>query len=396
MANILGIKTGEKDIEETKRLISNFYKDNQPYQIVTPNPEIILKSQKDEELFYTLNKATISLADGFGLKLAALITKQALHRYTGADLLLFLLQEANKHRRKVLVINNQKGLSSLKEINEYLFKNYPNLNFLVIDLEKSNKAQENIIIQIKEFSPELAICLFGSPYQEKFIFHLQEKIPHINIGVGLGGAFDFLTKKVKRAPYYWRYLGLEWLWRLIQQPHRLARIWRAVFVFSAKFLYWAFVMPKIYRPNVAVLIYRVVKGNKEILIVKRQDQKDHWQIPQGGRDGLSVVKAGLKELEEETGITSFRVRAVYRNLYRYGFDKELGKYKNVKNQRHFGYKGQKQSLLIIEFTGQDEEIKINHWDHADWKWVHEHEFINNIHPARQEASTIYLEKLKQI
>jgi N-acetylglucosaminyldiphosphoundecaprenol N-acetyl-beta-D-mannosaminyltransferase len=396
MANILGIKTGEKNIKETKEIISSFYQEAGAHQIVTPNPEIILKSQKDEELFYILNKAELSLADGFGLKLAAFITKQALHRYTGADLLPFLLQEACDNGRKVLVINNEKGLSSLSEINDYLLKNYPNLKFLVLDLLKSDQAKEGDITKIQAFSPELAICLFGAPFQEKFIFHLQEKLPNIKLGVGLGGAFDFLTKKVKRAPYYWRYLGLEWLWRLIQQPHRLSRIWRATFVFSTKFFYWAFIMPKIYRANVAVLIYRQGEETKEILIVERQDQKDHWQIPQGGRGGLSIIKAGLKEAREETGITSFTIKRAYKNLYRYQFDKELGKYKNIKNKRHFGYRGQRQSLLIIEFTGDDKEININHWDHSNWRWVDEKEFLNSIHPARQEAAAIYLKKLKQL
>lgn len=396
MANILGIKTGEKNIKEIKEAISSFYKEDRTHQIVTPNPEIILKSQEDEELFYILNKAELSLADGFGLKLAATITKQTLFRYTGADLLPFLLQEACDNTRKVAIINKQKGLSSASEIKEYLFKNYPNLCSIILNLEKSDQAEEDTIKEIQKFSPELAICLFGAPYQEKFIFHLQKKLPDIKLGIGLGGAFDFLTKKVKRAPYYWRHLGLEWLWRLIQQPQRLSRIWRATFVFSSKFLYWAFVMPRMYRANVAVLIYRQVKETKEILIVERQDQKNHWQIPQGGRDGLSIVKAGLKEIEEETGITSPNIKRVYRNLYRYEFDKELGKYKNPQNMRHFGYRGQRQSLLIVEFTGQDEEIKINHWDHNNWRWINEKAFIANIHPVRQEAAAIYLKKLKQL
>jgi len=396
MANILGIKTGEMSIKNIQEKITHFYQATKSHQIVTPNPEIILKSQKDEELFYILNKADLSLADGFGLKLAALITRQTLHRYTGADLLPFLLQEASDNKRKIVIINNEKGLSSQTEINDYLFKKYPNIDFLILDLNKKNEIEEETILKIKAFSPELAICLFGAPYQEKFIFHLQKRMPEIKIGIGLGGAFDFLTKKIKRAPRYWRYLGLEWLWRLIQQPHRIIRIWRAIVVFSYKFIYWAFILPNMYRANVAILIYRKIGKNKEVLLVERQDQTNHWQIPQGGKGNLNIVEAGLKELREETGITSFKVKGVYKNLYRYAFDEELGKYKNSTNEKHLGYKGQRQSLLIVEFTGKDEEIKINHWDHSNWRWVNERDLINIIYPTRKKSAAIYLNNLNKL
>lgn len=396
MANILGIKTGEKSIEESKKLISIFYKEAKANQIVTPNPEIILQAQKDEELFYILNKANLSLADGFGLKLAALVTNQKLFRYTGADFLPILLQEAHKKNRKILIINKKKGLSTKNDIGIYLKNNYPNINYLIFDLDVSPKLEKNTIQEIKNFSPDLAICLFGSPDQEKFIHQLQAQLNQIKIGVSLGGAFDFLTKKAKRAPKTWRFLGIEWLWRLIHQPKRWKRIWRATIVFSLKFIYWAFIMPNIYRSNVAILIYRKTKNGREILIVERSGEKNHWQIPQGGTDGLSLVDAGVKEVKEELGISKLRVKAKYKNLYKYTFDKELGKYKNLNNKRHLGYKGQKQSLLILEFLGSDDEIKINYWDHSNWQWVKEGDFIDTIHELRKEASLIYLNKLKKI
>ena len=49
--------------------------------------------------------------------------------------------------------------------------------------------------------------------------------------MGVGGAFDFISGKIKRAPIFVRKAGLEWLWRLFKQPSRVKRIWNAVFVF---------------------------------------------------------------------------------------------------------------------------------------------------------------------
>ena len=55
--------------------------------------------------------------------------------------------------------------------------------------------------------------------------------------MGVGGAFDFITKKIRRAPKFLRFFGLEWLWRLIQQPKRIKRIFRAIVMFPIKVIF---------------------------------------------------------------------------------------------------------------------------------------------------------------
>jgi len=392
MALILGINTGEISWSELKSRLASFYNDRLPHQLVTPNPEIILKAQKDEELFYILNRADLSLADGFGLKIAAKISGQKLYRCTGADLLPHLLKEA-EGKRRVSIINRNDGLSSNQDLQKYLQTNYPRLEYQILDSAKKTSPSEEDVARIQGFNPNLAICLFGAPEQEKYLFHLQEKLAQISLSAGLGGAFDFLTGKLQRAPQLWRNLGLEWLWRFIQQPWRWQRIWRATVVFSRKVLYWRFIMPHLYRPNVAVLMYKSGKTGREIFIVERQDRKNHWQLPQGGLDGEDITAAGSKELREESGAQNFKIIKAYNNLYRYQFNKETGKYLL---QRHFGYRGQKQSLLIVEFQGEDTELKINYWDHRAWRWVKEEDLITQVHPCRQPAAKIYLEKLKAI
>lgn len=394
MANILGINTGQANQAEMQHMLGVFLHDGNSHQLVTPNPEIILNAQTDEELFYILNHVDLSLADGFGLKIAALISGQQLYRHTGADLLPQLLQLANDENSRVVIINRHDGLSKNADIESYLNKQQPKLNYLVIDSDQQAIPDITDIEKIKNFQPKIAICLLGSPAQEKYLFHLQKSINPLALSVGLGGAFDFLTGKLQRAPKWWRELGLEWLWRLIQQPWRWQRIWRATAVFMSKVLYWRFIMPHIYRPNVAVLMYRRTNQGKEIFIVERQGQKNHWQLPQGGLDGQDIISAGKKELQEESGVKNFQVIASYKNLYRYDFDKETGKYLHDGKQRHFGYKGQKQSLLITEFTGKDEEIIINYWDHQAWSWIPEADFITKLHPSRQVAGKIYLQKLQ--
>ncbi|MCF7860263.1 WecB/TagA/CpsF family glycosyltransferase [Patescibacteria group bacterium] len=397
MANILGIITGKTSKVEALKAISLFYNEHKFHQIVTPNPEIILSAINDEELFYILNHSDISLADGFGLKIAALLSRQKIYRFTGADLLPYLLIEANNNQRRVVIINRSDGLSSDSDIKNYLSKNYPQIKALIISSPLKNSPSKDELKLIKDFNSTLAISLFGSPAQEKYIHSLKNLSTSISIGIGLGGAFDFLTNKAKRAPIFLRQLGLEWFWRLLMQPSkRIQRIWRATAVFMYQFLRWYYVLPHQYRANVAVLMFKETGHLREIFLLERQDEINHWQLPQGGLDGENLVKGGSRELREESGAQTFSVRGVYKNLHKYDFQDEAGTYNSLSLQRHAGYRGQRQSLLITQFLGSDDEFSLNYWDHRAWRWVREDEFIKTLHPIRRESGQLYLKKLHEL
>ncbi len=214
--------------------------------------------------------------------------------------------------------------------------------------------------------------------------------PKARILIGIGGALDFLTGKIKRAPLFFRKIGLEWFWRLIKQPVRLKRIVNAVIVFPLKFFKFHFINCFFYRPNVAWLLYKKTKTGNYFLLINRSNANPDWQIPQGGLDGLSVAVAAKKEIGEELGINQFKEMAVFKNVHRYKYvDKKVV-------IKHRGYKGQKQSLYIAEFVGSDDNVKIKAWEHEAWKWVSEDGFISALHPVRQEGGKLFLEKFQKI
>ncbi len=397
MAKILGINISEIKQAQLLKKLNQDLKAGKRRFLVTPNPEIILKAHQDEELFYILNQADISLADGFGLQLAARLSQQKFPRLTGADFSLNLLSLAEDNNKKVAIINQIKGKSSNREISLALEKKWPKLKFIVLAQETDLKIEAGLNKELIEFSPDILFCLFGSPWQEKFIYHNYKKIESLKIAIGVGGAFDFITQKSKRAPIFLRKIGLEWLWRLIMQPSRWRRIFKATLVFILKTINWRFILPHRYRQNVVCLLYKQGDKDKEIFIVKRGDQKNHWQLPQGGLGGQSILEAGKREIREEAGTSKFTVEKTFKNLYKYDFkDNFSSAQEKNKYYDRYGYRGQKQNLIIAKFTGKPEDIKINFWDHQAWHFVPKNDLIKTVHPARQTAAKIYLEKLNQL
>lgn len=402
MVNILGINLSALSPENALKKISGFLNDGGQHYIVTPNPEIILASHQDEELFYILNHASLSLADGFGIKLAGLITGHNIPRQTGADLSLDLLSLAKEQKLKIVVLNWKNGLSNQEEIKSSLDKRYPGLESLVLDCERATGVDQAILEKIRAFSPVILFNTFGSPLQEKFIYHNLNKMPSVKIAIGIGGAFDFITGKIKRAPKIFRNLGLEWLWRLFKQPkgtrrkQRIKRVFRATVIFSLVLLR-SRLNHLFYRKNVACFLYKDTPEGRKVLIVEREDDPGHWQLPQGGTDGEPLEKAGAREMSEELNTDKFLMKATFKNLHRYLFPPVSEQSPLSLSRRFiFDYKGQKQGLFVAEFTGRDEDIKINFWDHRNWRWVDIDNLVDSIHPNRRAAAQIFLDKLQTL
>lgn len=393
MALILGIKLSDLSPSEIMNRIEAFLNSDKAHYVVTPNPEIILASHKDEELFYILNQADISIPDGFGLVIAGLIQKMKIFRLAGADLTTALLKKATEEKKKVVIMNWRGGLSKKTDIKEALMEKYSALEFLVLDLSRSHKIKESDLQKIKNFAPAIMFNTFGSPYQEKFIFHILKKIPSLRVALAVGGSFDFISGKVLRAPKLMRKIGLEWFWRLILKPKRWRRIYNATVVFISKVVK-AQVRHLRYRPNVACLLYKNTPEGRKILLVEREDQANHWQIPQGGTEGESLEIAGAREMREELNTDKFIIKQSFKSLYSYIFPPVSVQGERTRFSYKFEYKGQKQGLLVSEFVGEDGDIRVNYWEHRQFKWVDENDFVKSVHPVRQAAAKIFLTKFK--
>ncbi len=396
---ILGVNIDSITKNKTFEVIKGFFNSSKQHYIVTVNPEFLIAAKRDEEFYQILNRADLSLADGFGVVLMSHLIPPRIKRHIrGSDLTFKLLKEAEEQGLKVCILNWNTSLSKKDDIEIVLENKYPNLKFLVQDIERGGKDAK--IKEINEFVPKLLFVTLGARYQEKFIYTHLEKIPSVRVAMGVGGTFDFLTEKIERAPVWMRKIELEWLWRLIQQPKRIKRIFKAVVVFPLVFLKEKLINPHFYRRNVACLMYKKEKGKIKIFLAEREDEKGHFQLPQGGTEGEDIRDAGKRELSEEIGTKRFTFKGEFENVHKYKFSKRSGEeirsHKKGGVYKHSNYKGQKQSLYVAEFIGKDSDIKLFPYDFRSWKWVSIEKVLDIVHPIRREGVKKFLKKFESI
>ena len=427
--NILGINISTNSQREILQKISYFLlptssASSKACFLVTPNPEFLVAIQHDEEFFYILNQADLSVPDGVGLALAARLLGQKLKRITGVDLMLDVCRLAQEQNKSIYLVGG--AAKTAERAAEKLQKLFPKLKIAGaaeglrpgewqleagrwLKGEEENAALVKIINQAK---PDILFVAFGHPRQEKWLYHNlpllcpplakeREGWGGVKVAVGVGGSFDFISGNITRAPKFLRVIGLEWCWRLLQEPRkRLPRIYDAVIKFPLVFFKWYCIAPYFYRPNVACLLYKKENGIIKILLAERREDKNHWQLPQGGTDGEDFKTAGSRELREEIGTDKFKPVKTFKNVYRYKFTDDNGQgdtiSRGVKVRQALGYKGQKQGLFVAEFTGADSDITINFWDHSNWKWVDLNDVVSEVHEIRKEATKIFGEKFKTL
>ena len=228
---ILGVRIDNLSKEEILNKVEGFLEEEKFHQIATVNPEFILEAQDNPKFKDILNDCALNVADGFGVRCA--FWRHGWHlklRMAGADLLQEILKIVNKKKLKIFLAINKDGLSNFEEIKKAILKIYPDLQVDGADFKK------NIVNYELPLAYSVFFCNFGAPMQE--IFLNSQKDARIRLAMGVGGSFDFLTGKIRRAPVFMRYIGLEWLWRVAQQPKRLPRILRATILFPIKVLFY--------------------------------------------------------------------------------------------------------------------------------------------------------------
>lgn len=244
-------------------------KRNQLIHIVTVNPEFIVEANKNPKFKKVLNNAELTLIDGVGLLIACRLKIEVYSRYfdglvdflrttfdtlrnstsvfenaglekiSGIDFMKELVAKPWMKGKRVFLLGGGEGVSAgtaetLREINKEIefFSDSGHRNIKDSIYNDSLTEEDSVLVEkINLSGAEVLFVAYGHPWQDLWIDKVKDQLKIVVIAVGVGGSFDYLAGSVKRAPLFIQRFGLEWLFRLLQQPSRIARITNAVIVF---------------------------------------------------------------------------------------------------------------------------------------------------------------------
>jgi len=222
---ILGVGIDNLTEEEALQRIEGFIESGIPHQVVTPNPEFLVLAQDNPEFKEVLDKADLAVADGVGLLWAArFLGKPLKARVTGVELIRSLAQVAEERGYRIFLLGARVGIAQAAA--RTLKSEYPNLTIAGTYAGSPAPEEEKAIVErVLAAAPHMLFVAYGFPQQDMWIRRNMSQM-NVPLAMGVGGAFDFISGAVKRAPLWMCRLGLEWVFRLIQQPWRWRRMLR--------------------------------------------------------------------------------------------------------------------------------------------------------------------------
>lgn len=213
-------------MDETLDAIDSLIKEDNCSYVVTPNVDHIVQLEKDEELKRVYENASLILTDGKPLIWISNWYKTPIkEKISGSDLFPRVCDLAAKKGYTMYLLGAAEGVADKAAKN--LMNKYKGLNIVgtyspPFGFEKDKLELKKIERQIQKVHPDILIVGLGCPKQEKYMYHHCKELD-VPISFGLGASIDFEAGNIKRAPRWMSEHGLEWLYRITQDPKRLAK-----------------------------------------------------------------------------------------------------------------------------------------------------------------------------
>lgn len=220
---IVGVKVDNVNYAEAEKRVEEFLEGDKLNMIFTPNGEILLNAVKNRELENVLNEAQLVIPDGISVVIASKFYGTPLkERVTGVDLTNGILAIAAEKGSKVYMLGAAKEVVAAAA--DKIKEQYEGINIVGIrDGYFSEDEVIEIIEDINKKEADILLVALGMLKQEFFIYNHRNEL-RVKLAIGIGGSLDIISGRLKRAPEFYQKMGLEWLYRLIQEPSRFMRI----------------------------------------------------------------------------------------------------------------------------------------------------------------------------
>ncbi len=397
--------------------------------ITTPYSEFLYAALRSGEARDLLAQADIAIADGVGIFWAErflsrpltarfhvlkilqawyqvvvtgakiLLTPKYLYtkipeKLVGAEVFFGMCELAAETGHSIFLLNDWSD--SVEKTAKLLKQRYPTIK--IAGISKKTRHDESVVADLVAANPDLIFVGYGPIKQEQWIAEHFSKVPSL-IAIGVGGTFDYAAGNKLRPPQLVRDIGLEWLFRLITQPRRIPRIYRATFGLILSLVRYKVFSTYPFRNNAVAI---AVNSDDKILLCKRipappknRQSKvflsNYWQFPQGGLDeDEETVSGAQRELFEETGIKTVELLGIAK--FQHTYEWLNGGRRVWFNSRVF--KGQEQQTVFFRFLGPTDEVQVDGIEFEDYAWLTPREVLMRIAPERRKHAEAVLGELR--
>lgn len=221
--NIFGVPVSRLGFRDTIDLLADAVESRKPHQVITVNPIMVMTAVESPRYMQILNTAELVIPDGAGVVWAAQYAGTPVHeRVPGIEIMQELLRKAQQRQWRVYLL----GASSevITAAVEKLKLQYPGLAIAGFrDGYFSAEEDEQVVEAIRQAKPDLLFVGRSADNQEPWIAAHKEALG-VPVMMGVGGSFDIISGRLKRAPRIFLKLKLEWFYRLLQEPYRYRRM----------------------------------------------------------------------------------------------------------------------------------------------------------------------------
>ncbi|KRE41722.1 WecB/TagA/CpsF family glycosyltransferase [Paenibacillus sp. Soil724D2] len=220
---IYGVPISKMSMDQTVAYLTNVIEQRQPHQVITANPIMVMAAQDDPAYLRMMQRAELIVPDGTGVVWAAkYVGEPVVERVPGYDLIHELMKVGESKSWKVYLLGASNEVIQVAA--EKLRTAYPGIKLVgVRDGYFKDEQDAEVIQDIVDAAPDILLVGRSAANQEPWIGKYKQQIG-VPVMMGVGGSFDVLSGKLKRAPVLFQKLRLEWFYRLMQEPWRYKRM----------------------------------------------------------------------------------------------------------------------------------------------------------------------------
>lgn len=220
---IYGVPVSKMGMDQTVAYLAEAIEQRQPHQIITANPIMVMSALDDPAYMSMMQQAELIVPDGTGVVWAAnYVGEPVAERVPGYDLLNELMKVGELKGWKVYLLGASNEV--IQAAADKIRMNYPGIKLVGVRDGYFTDAQDAEVIQsIVDAAPDLLFVGRSAANQEPWIGKYKGQLG-VPVMMGVGGSFDVLSGKLKRAPIVFQKLRLEWFYRLLQEPWRYKRM----------------------------------------------------------------------------------------------------------------------------------------------------------------------------